>query len=52
MEDLEILEFVEHNAQNVLVERDAQDSNRLNACIPADVVNGLHIIAGRIDLLL
>lgn len=52
MEELEILEEVEANADGVIVERDLQDVNRLNARIPADVVNGLHIFAGRIDLLL
>lgn len=52
MEELEILEEVANNAEGVIVERDAQDPNRLNARIPADVVNGLHIFAGRIDLLL
>lgn len=49
---LEILENVEENIDGVLVERDLQDNNRLNIKIPADVVNGLHVIAGRIDLLL
>ena len=52
MEELEILEEVEANADGVIVERDLQDVNRLNARIPADVVNGLHVFAGRIDLLL
>lgn len=52
MEELEILEEVETSADGVLVERDLQDVSRLNARIPADVVNGLHIFAGRIDLLL
>lgn len=52
MEELEILEEVETNAEGVICERDSQDVNRLNAKIPADVVNGLHVFAGRIDLLL
>lgn len=52
LEALEILEEVEANAEGVLLERDLQDPNRLNAKIPADVVNGLHVFAGRIDLLL
>lgn len=51
-EDLEILEEVAANADALVVERSAQDVNRLNASIPADVVNGLHVFAGRIDLLL
>lgn len=52
LQDLEIVEEVEANKDGLIVERDLQDANRLNARIPADVVNGLHIFAGRIDLLL
>lgn len=52
LEELEILENVEEHLPGVLVERDSQDPNRLNVKIPTDVVNGLHIIAGRIDLYL
>jgi phage tail sheath gpL-like len=52
LEDLEIVEEVAANADGVICERDLQDPNRLNAKIPVDVVNGLHIFAGRIDLLL
>ncbi|WP_027181648.1 phage tail sheath subtilisin-like domain-containing protein [Oleidesulfovibrio alaskensis] len=52
MEELEIVEEVEANKSGVIVERDSQDPNRLNAKIPVDVVNGLHVFAGRIDLLL
>jgi phage tail sheath gpL-like len=52
LEDLEIVEEVEANADGVIVERDDTDANRLNAKIPCDVVNGLHVFAGRIDLLL
>ena len=52
MEELEIVEEVQANLDGVIVERDLQDPNRLNARIPADVVNGLHVFAGRIDLLL
>ncbi len=52
LEELEILEQVQANLPGLIVERDLQDPNRLNIRIPADVVNGLHIIAGRIDLLL
>jgi phage tail sheath gpL-like len=43
---------VEENADGLIVERDAQDVTRLNARIPCDVVNGLHVFAGRIDLIL
>lgn len=52
LEELEIVENVAVNAAGVIVERDSQDANRLNAKIPVDVVNGLHVFAGRIDLLL
>lgn len=52
LEELEIVEQVDANKEGVIVERDSQDPNRLNARIPADVVNGLHVFAGRIDLLL
>lgn len=51
-EELEIVDAVADNASGVIVERDSQDPNRLDAKIPCDVVNGLHIFAGRIDLLL
>ncbi|MDL9988669.1 phage tail sheath C-terminal domain-containing protein [Providencia rettgeri] len=50
LEEEEILENVEENKGLLLVERDGKDPNRLNAAIPADVVNGLHVFAGRIDL--
>lgn len=52
LEGLEIVEEVQANLPGIIVERDAQDPNRLNAKIPTDVVNGLHVFAGRIDLLL
>ncbi len=52
LEGLEIVEEVANNIDLLVVERDDQDVNRLNAKIPADVVNGLHVFAGRIDLLL
>lgn len=52
LDSLEILENVEANLDRVIVERDSQDVNRLNVKIPADVVNGLHVIAGVIDLVL
>ena len=50
--ELEIVEAVEANKAGVIVERDSQDPNRLNARIPTDVVNGLHVLAVRLDLLL
>jgi len=52
LEELEIIEEVKANLPALIVERDLQDPNRLDAKIPADVVNGLHVFAGRIDLLL
>jgi phage tail sheath gpL-like len=52
LEELEILEAVDAHKDALVVERDLQDPNRLNAKIPADVVNGLHVFAGRIDQLL
>lgn len=52
LEELEIVEEVEANKDGVICERDSQDANRLDAKIPTDVVNGLHVFAGRIDLLL
>ena len=52
LEELEIVEEVEANKEGLIVERDSQDSNRLNAKIPTDVVNGLHVLAVRLDLLL
>lgn len=52
LELLEIVEEVEANKDGVLVQRSLQDPNRLDAAIPVDVVNGLHVFAGRIDLLL
>jgi phage tail sheath gpL-like len=52
LESLEIVEAVADNIDLLVVERDTQDANRLNAKIPTDVVNGLHVFAGRIDLLL
>lgn len=52
LEELEIVEAVEANKAGVIVERDSQDPNRLDARIPTDVVNGLHVLAARLDLLL
>jgi phage tail sheath gpL-like len=52
LEELEILENVKANQDKLICEIDLQDVNRLNAALPADVVNGLHVFAGRIDLLL
>lgn len=52
LELLEIIENVDANKDKLIIERDLQDANRLNIRIPVDVVNGLHVIAGVIDLYL
>lgn len=52
LEELEIIEKVDAWINDLVVERDSQDNNRLNAKIPVDVVNGLHVFAGRLDLIL
>lgn len=52
LEELEILEEVEANLPFLVVEYDLQEAGRVNFRCPADVVNGLHVIAGVIDLLL
>lgn len=52
LEQLEIVEEVDANKDALICQRSQQDPNRLDAKIPADVVNGLHVFAGRIDLLL
>ena len=52
LKDLEILENIEANEDGFIIEDDLQDPNRLDCRIPADVVNGLHVVAMRIDLLL
>lgn len=52
LEALEIVENVEENVDGVICERDSVDANRINSKIPTDVVNGLHVLANRIDLIL
>lgn len=52
LENQEILENVDANKGKLLVVRNGQDPNRLDTAIPADVVNGLHVVANRIDLIL
>jgi len=52
LEELEIAEMVDDNKDGLIVERSGQDPNRLDVQIPVDVVNGLHVFAARIDLLL
>jgi phage tail sheath gpL-like len=52
LEALEIIEAVDDNLPQYIVERDLQDVNRVNERIPVDVINGLHVLAERFDLLL
>lgn len=52
LQELEVVENVEANKDKLLVQEDLQDPNRANIRIPCDVVNGLHVIAGVIDLYL
>lgn len=51
-EEIEFIENVQENKDGVIVEDDLQDPTRVNIRIPVDVVNGMHVIAMRIDLLL
>jgi phage tail sheath gpL-like len=51
LEALEIVQNVEANKELLIVEEHATDRTRANARIPADVVRGLHVLAGQIDLL-
>jgi phage tail sheath gpL-like len=48
---LEILENVEEHMPKLIVERDLQDNNQLNMRVPADMVNGLHVLAAVLDIL-
>ncbi|EFH9017212.1 phage tail protein, partial [Escherichia coli] len=52
LEEAEILENVEANKAKLRVQRNGKDANRLDCVVPADVVNGLHVFAGRIDMIL
>lgn len=52
LEELEIVENVDDNVPDILVEDDLQNPGMLDIKIPADVVNGLHNMGIRIDLLL
>ena len=52
LEEAEIIENAEANKGKLQMVRAENDPNRINAVIPADVVNGLHVFAGRIDLIL
>jgi phage tail sheath gpL-like len=52
LEDAEIIENVEANRSKLKAQKSGVDANRVDATIPADVVNGLHVFAGRIDMIL
>ncbi|MFO6428409.1 phage tail sheath C-terminal domain-containing protein [Escherichia coli] len=53
LEESEILENVEVGPrQNCAFSKIGKDANGLDCAIPADVVNGLHVFAGRIDMIL
>lgn len=52
LEEQEIIEAVKENQAKFQVERSATEAGTLNAVIPCDVVNGLHVFAARIDLYL
>lgn len=52
LDQAEIIENAEANKGKLVVARAQNDPNRVNAIIPADVANGLHVFAGRIDLIL
>lgn len=51
LEVLEIVQNVDANKDFLVVEEHSTDRTRANARIPADVVRGLHVLAGQIDLL-
>lgn len=50
--ELGYLERVEDHVDRLVVERDASVATRVNATIPADIVDGLHVFAGSIDFIL
>ncbi|MCT8556990.1 phage tail sheath subtilisin-like domain-containing protein [Glaesserella parasuis] len=52
LEQLEIIENVDNWKSRLVIERNAQDPTYLDLDIPADVVNGLHVIRNKITLLL
>lgn len=50
--DLGYVEKVEEHKDRLVVERDATTPTRVNCTIPADIVDGLHVLAATIDLIL
>ncbi len=51
-DDLGYLERVEDHLDRLVVERDPSVATRVNANIPADIVDGLHVLVGEIQLIL
>lgn len=51
-EEIDYLENVDANKDDVVVERNSADPTRVDCHLPADIVNGLHVLAARIDLIL
>lgn len=51
-EDAEIIENVDQWKDNLIVEKDGQSAGQLNSKIPCDAVEGLHVFAAVIDLIL
>jgi phage tail sheath gpL-like len=52
LQDLQIVQNVSQWQAAIVVQPDSQDVNRVDAQIPADIVNGLHVFAGVINLIL
>ena len=52
LQDLQIVENVDLWKAGLIVENDIQDPTRADAKIPCDIINGLHVFAARIDLIL
>lgn len=49
-EDLEILQLIDEYKDRLVVQKHAQNKAMCVAAIPAPIVHGMHIFAGRIDL--
>ena len=51
-EEVGMVESVDSWIDGYIVERDATDPNRVNELLPADIVNGLRVFAGRVQFVL
>ncbi|MNV76015.1 hypothetical protein D3C71_1693440 [compost metagenome] len=49
-EDLEILQTIDQYKDRLIVQKHAQNKGMCAAAIPAPIVHGMHVFAGRIDL--